>query len=153
MVGACAPAGRAQHPPLVLVRTVGESMLPTLRDGDLVVVDTCRRTPRAGDIALVRVFDRDVVHRIISTRPLRQTGDGRSAVTRLRPSDVLGTVVVLQSGGVRRDLTTGRARLRGRVRATALLADASRVAARRRIRSITLRAAARAGSCTRGKST
>lgn len=37
-----------------LVRVTGRSMLPTLRDGDLLVIDR-RRAPRAGDMAVVRL--------------------------------------------------------------------------------------------------
>ena len=39
-----------------LVRVTGRSMLPTLRDGDLLVIDR-RRAPRAGDMAVVRLPD------------------------------------------------------------------------------------------------
>ncbi|MGM1062951.1 S24 family peptidase [Saccharothrix sp. Mg75] len=59
--------------PLPLVRVVGPSMSPTLRNGDVVVV-AYRRPPRPGDLVLVRWRARPA--QLSVKRAVREVGGG-----------------------------------------------------------------------------
>jgi hypothetical protein len=62
----------------VEIRVLGGSMRPLLRDGDRIRLD--RRTPRRGDVALVEVSKRLMLHRLVYRRRDRWLvrGDARS---------------------------------------------------------------------------
>jgi hypothetical protein len=62
----------------VEIRAVGVSMRPLLRAGDRIRLD--RRAPRRGDVALVEVSERVMLHRLVRRRRDRWLvrGDARS---------------------------------------------------------------------------
>lgn len=109
------------RPSTRLVRVTGTSMAPFLRAGDTLVVGVTTRRPRAGDVVVVELWGRPVVHRVVLGRPLVQTGDAGGAVTRFAPRHVVGVVQQVHRDGVTRDLTTPVARLLARGRALRLL--------------------------------
>jgi nickel-type superoxide dismutase maturation protease len=49
---------------LYIRRVVGESMLPTLKPGKLVIA--VRKKPKVGDIVIAKVGDREVIKRVVS---------------------------------------------------------------------------------------
>ena len=72
---------RADH--LTCVRAVGDSMEPTIRDGDLVVIDKDRRTPVDGQLFVVRTAGELVVKRLRRVgRHWSLVSDNRSHVSR-----------------------------------------------------------------------
>jgi len=95
-----------------IVRVTGTSMLPTLRAGDLVVVDPALE-PRIGQIAVFRCGPRLVVHRVISRGIGRQMGDNTRRADRFDGGDVVGVVIAFQRDGSTFRLQTGRARIIG----------------------------------------
>lgn len=78
-----------------LMRTKGRSMLPTIEEGDLLVIDRHVARVHAGDIVLFG----DVAHRVVWVDPLRgvwQCGDNAQAcAVRHSPGDVHGRVVAV----------------------------------------------------------
>lgn len=60
-----------QHPPLGVVIVRGRSMLPTLRDGDRLLVRP-GRAPRVGDVVLARLRDGTLVVKRVAEQ--RATG-------------------------------------------------------------------------------
>ncbi|MFL6077156.1 MAG: S24/S26 family peptidase [Mycobacteriales bacterium] len=83
------------------VQVRGPSMVPTLRDGDALVVDT-GATVRAGDIVLARFPS--LAHRLVVKRAIRPEGAGwwlegdngavRDDSRQYGPAAVLGVVLV-----------------------------------------------------------
>ena len=104
-----------------VIPVVGESMVPTLSDGDAVLVDLESPRPRIGDVVVFRTRDDLVVHRYLGAvhtrrngRHLRLRGDGRPTfdppVTR---AQILGIVRAVERGGVWWDLDRSGARVWG----------------------------------------
>lgn len=88
-------------------------MEPALRDGDHVIIERGRQ-PAIGDIA---VFDKDgrtIVHRIVTTKPLRQMGDAAHRGSKLNASSVVGVGLVAVRDGRAFDLRSPGARWNGR---------------------------------------
>lgn len=54
----------------VVVKVAGQSMYPTIWDGDLVLVDTAQQTPRSGSIVVARANGGWTLKRIRRTRSL-----------------------------------------------------------------------------------
>ncbi len=97
----------------VILRARGNSMLPFIRDGrDSVVLHSCD-DPQVGDIVLVRLPGRYVMHRIIRHEGETYTmmGDGNVRGTEsFRKEDVLGKVTgIIRDGG--REIKPGKGRL------------------------------------------
>ena len=97
----------------VIIRAKGNSMLPFIRgDRDSVALRSCE-SPEIGDIVLVRLPGRYVMHRIIGFRDGVYTmmGDGNIRGTEsFRQEDVLGKVVrIIRDGG--KDRLPGKGRL------------------------------------------
>lgn len=95
------------------MRVDGRSMVPTLREGDWVLVAPSRAV-RPGDIAVLDYGEAKVVHRVISRRPYRETGDGVWSPRAFLPEQVVGTVVAVSRHGRTIDLTRPLSRLGGR---------------------------------------
>lgn len=97
----------------VILKAKGNSMLPFIRDGrDSVVLHSCE-DPQIGDIVLVRLPGRYVMHRVISREGDTYTmmGDGNIRGTeRFRKEDVLGKVTCIIKDGSKK-VTPGRGRL------------------------------------------
>lgn len=90
---------------------LGSSMLPFIRGGKDSV--TLRKMPSAqvGDIVLVRLSGRYVLHRIIALEGEKVTlmGDGNLVGTEnCRLPDIMGTVTAIQKG--KRSVTPGKGR-------------------------------------------
>ncbi len=94
---------RAQNPPLGWVLVRGRSMLPTLRDGDRLLVRR-GRSPRVGDIVLARFRDGSVVVKrvaeqraagwwLLSDNASEGLADSRAKGV-VPPDDVVGVVVL-----------------------------------------------------------
>ena len=49
---------------LMLINVIGDSMFPTIEDGDSVLIDESRRTPRSGRIFSLRTLDGPLVKRL-----------------------------------------------------------------------------------------
>ena len=88
----------------VILKAKGNSMLPFIRDGrDSVVLHRCE-DPQIGDIVLVRLPGRYVMHRIISRdgQVYTMMGDGNIRGTEtFRKEDVLGKVTRIIRDGKR----------------------------------------------------
>lgn len=97
----------------VIIRAKGNSMLPFIRgDRDSVALRHCE-SPEPGDIVLVRLPGRYVMHRIVSVEDGVYTmmGDGNLYGTEsFRAEDVLGKVVRIIRDG-RKDRLPGKGRL------------------------------------------
>lgn len=77
-------------------------MWPTLRSGDFVHWETLQRPPRRGDVLVFRGAQALVVHRVISTQPLRLRGDNCLASDPPLTGDaILGRVVAVERAGKR----------------------------------------------------
>jgi hypothetical protein len=106
------------------VRVKGASMIPTLREGQLLAIEFSPRSLAVGDLLVYRQGDLLMVHRLLGparaasgVRALRTRGDGLSRLDpRLDPSRVLGRVIALRTGAADgwRTTRTGRARLYAR---------------------------------------
>ncbi len=105
----------------VWIPVLGESMRPTLRDGDRVEVEIGPFRPRAGDVLLFRQADYLAVHRCLgrargagAAGPWRARGDGRP---RLDPpvegERLLGRVAAIDRAGRVYDLAGPGARIWG----------------------------------------
>ena len=97
----------------VILKAKGNSMLPFIRDGrDSVALHRCE-DPQVGDIVLVKLPDRYVMHRIIAHEGDSYTmmGDGNLRGTEtFRKEDVLGKVTrIIRDGS--REVIPGNARL------------------------------------------
>jgi phage repressor protein C with HTH and peptisase S24 domain len=66
-------SGQVPVPRIGLARVSGESMLPTLRPGDVLLV-SYRRTPRAGRLVVARFADGTVAVKRAAERRLTRTG-------------------------------------------------------------------------------
>lgn len=85
------------------VRVVGDSMLPTLQDGDKVLV-TRRTLYRVGDIVVFSYGDRILVHRVVAVKAGRYLckGDGSGGIEALDREGVMwGGVDCVERGNVR----------------------------------------------------
>ncbi len=90
----------------VSLRIASESMLPTLRLGDRVIVQRypLTRQPRLGDIGLFHIHDRWIVHRIIGKAEregqlfYRQKGDADNYSLLTAAEAVSGRVVEIERG-------------------------------------------------------
>ena len=85
-----------------IVRVVNDSMLPTYRDGDCLLVAYGERRPRVGDVVLVRRPERVLVKRVAEVRPsglVTVLSDNRAAGSDSRSfgpvvsEDVIGRVL------------------------------------------------------------
>ena len=84
-----------------LFLVTGESMRPTLRQGDLVLgAPVCAALLKRGDIVVFTDGEgRRVIHRVVGTRPLRTQGDNRLAPDPpVPPSSSLWRVTHLRQG-------------------------------------------------------
>ncbi len=112
------PTGRFQY-----FNIVGPSMRPTLKAGDLLIVEPYRGNKvRLGDIVVFSAGaeKRLITHRIFSRRgnTWRARGDNNSLVDPwpLTESDIIGRVISIRRGNVPRSLASGgRGRLYGRL--------------------------------------
>ena len=75
----------------------GDSMWPWLLPGDQILCCYDDLPPRRGDIVLSRLDGRMIVHRVVSTNPVRLKGD-RSIVADPPGLPVLGRVVGMRRG-------------------------------------------------------
>jgi hypothetical protein len=97
----------------------GESMLPTLKDGQRVAVSMSPSELDRGDLLLFRQVDYLVVHRLLGTacgpdgKPcLRTRGDGRIALDPpVDPGQVRGVVIAIEDNGCWWDLRGGGAKV------------------------------------------
>ncbi len=90
---------------------LGSSMLPYIRGGRDSVRLQKKDSLEVGDIVLVRLQGRYVLHRIIALEGEKVTlmGDGNIVGTEsCRRSDVMGTVVAIQKG--KREIIPGKGR-------------------------------------------
>ncbi len=97
----------------VIVRAKGNSMLPYIRDGRDSVVLKKSDSLEVGDIVLVQMPGRFVMHRIIARRGdrFRMMGDGNLRGTEtFRREDVLGKVIWIVKEDGRR-VAPGKARV------------------------------------------
>lgn len=82
------------------LRVAGGSMRPTLRDGDVVLIDAAApETLRRGDVVAARMHGRIVIHRVESIRggELRLRGDNRVECDPwIAHADVIGRVEELR---------------------------------------------------------
>ncbi len=89
----------------------GSSMLPFIREGRDSVVLRKEPSVKKGDIVLVRLEDRFVMHRIVREEGERLTlmGDGNLAGTEsCTRADVLGTVITILRDGKPREPSDGK---------------------------------------------
>lgn len=79
----------------------GDSMLPTLRPGDEVVVDLEARTFRCGDLIVVRDGDDLIAHRVLGVGPSLETrGDNAPTADPPVPLErVMGPIIELRRMG------------------------------------------------------
>ena len=84
-----------------LRRVVGESMLPGLVPGDLLLVSK-RRKPHVGDIVVARINGREIVKRVVDVNETQEytlEGDNKKASTdsrsfgSVRSKDIIGVAV------------------------------------------------------------
>jgi hypothetical protein len=108
--GAAGNASR-QAAELPVLRTTGRSMLPTLRPGDVVVIEAPTKALRLGDIAVFRRPEGLVVHRVVSRRARLQMGDNATTCLPYEPDDIEGVVTAVHGRGRARDLRSPAARL------------------------------------------
>ena len=113
--------------PARLMRVRGPSMVPTLWPGDWLVVEA--RTPRLGDIAVVRRGEAAMAHRFVSRLPRRVKGDSQGWTEPYVPADLIGTAVRIIHLGEEIDLLDRPNRRAGR----AIAARAWFALARRRL--------------------
>lgn len=97
------------------MRVRGTSMLPTLREGDWVMV-VPGPAVATGDVAVIDYGGTRVVHRVISRRRMVESGDGPGVARAFRPEQVVGRVIAISRQGSTLDLTTPFARISGRLR-------------------------------------
>jgi signal peptidase I len=111
---------------VVRFRAEGESMYPTIRDGETVTVTPVRSDAIArADIVLFRHGRRLLAHRVVEVtvssreRVFQLRGDAKGAADGPVPaSAIVGKVVDVRRDGRQIPLTGVRARVRRRVRAT-----------------------------------
>jgi hypothetical protein len=104
------------------LRVRGDSMLPTLRPGQLVAVDPAPGALSRGDVILFLQAGSLLVHRLLGparavggTPRLRTRGDGAAVLDpALDPADVVGRVVALEDAGAWRSTLSPGARRYGR---------------------------------------
>lgn len=98
-------------------RIASSSMMPTLRPGDRVIIERFppARNPRLGDIVLMRIVDKWVVHRIvgrvIQDREVyyRQKGDAGRETALVSSASISGRAVAIEKmGGDTVELTSRR---------------------------------------------
>lgn len=104
----------------VSVRVAGDSMEPTLRDGDRVeVVSAHRGELTVGDLIVFRAGGELVVHRLLRVGPegFLEMGDNRTMAAHYPWPATIGRVAAAERDGFRTDLSTEAARRTGRARA------------------------------------
>lgn len=101
-----------------VVRVHGDSMVPTLRDGEQVLVDFAPAPPAVGDVLVFRREDLLVVHRFLGRAAgegepyLRFRGDGLPYFDPpIPPSAVVGRAIAARGPGGWRALRGARPRL------------------------------------------
>ena len=105
----------------VRITANGSSMLPFIRDGDVVELEAIRSLPTLGDMVLVRCpgsVERYVLHRVVRIRghEFLLRGDAQqSCEGPFRQNDVLGKVIVSYRNGRVRAHERGAWRLAGLV--------------------------------------
>ena len=70
--------------------------------------------PGIGDIAVFHMAGKTVVHRIVTTHPLRQMGDALSRGSKLSEASIIGVGVIAVRDGRGLDLRSPAARRNGR---------------------------------------
>ncbi len=93
--------------------SIGSSMEPALRHGDRLIIDRDLQ-PGIGDIAVFDMAGKTVVHRIVTTHPLRQMGDALSRGSKLSEASIIGVGVIAVRDGRGLDLRSPAARRNGR---------------------------------------
>ena len=86
---------------MILRRVEGESMLPALQPGDLVLASR-RKEPETGDIVIARVVGREIIKRVksVSAYGIQLQGDNHNASTDsrkyglIKKGDILGVVTI-----------------------------------------------------------
>jgi hypothetical protein len=105
------------------LRAHGDSMLPFLRDGDVLLVRPAARSePQVGDVLCYEPPAGGLrLHRVIARekRGFVTRGDALAFVERVPDAAVLGVAVAVQRRGRLRRLDTAGARWRGRIIARA----------------------------------
>jgi hypothetical protein len=107
----------------VIVATTGQSMWPTIRDGDEVVIAAMERKPKRGEIILFEDRDRAVLHRVVrvSGEIVQTRGDAAGQPdAEIRLAAIVGLAVARIGTAGRAPLEgafgVARSRLRHRVR-------------------------------------
>lgn len=83
----------------IWVMASGQSMFPTIHNADDVLLSPMRRGVRRGDVVLVPLGPRLMLHRVVSTAPSSITtrGDARAADDRpMAPEDVLARAIAVR---------------------------------------------------------
>jgi hypothetical protein len=84
------------------IKAVGTSMLPAVREGDVLLVDFRARRPRLGQVVLFWGSGQFVSHRVVGHRPdgtLVTKGDNaQRSDPPLRPEEALGVVSAVRRG-------------------------------------------------------
>ena len=90
-----------------IMKTFGSSMLPLFRDGKDIVIISKKSAPlKKYDVALYRVGDKYVLHRVVGRRgdSYLMRGDNTYAVEHVLDSDVLGILAEYIKNGKRRSV-------------------------------------------------
>ena len=98
------------------IKAHGASMLPFLRDGDIVLINPARRAAGVGDIVCYESTGRLFLHRVLGRAGDRVVtkGDALSFTEAIDPTQVLGTAVAIERRGGLKRLDTRAARWRNR---------------------------------------
>lgn len=104
--------GVISAPQFVPMRARGDSMLPTIHDGDWLFVAP-NAPVRTGDVAVIRRDGTVVVHRVISRRLGLEMGDAARRANQFDDAGIVGRVVGLARGDDTVDMTALTMRLRG----------------------------------------
>ncbi len=107
----------------VRFRAEGDSMHPTIRRGEAIVVEPVSAAGlRKGDVALYRAERGITAHRVVGVDVTRLHMRGDAIASANEPVDrhqILGRVVLVEREGRRIDLTTMAAKMKSRLRAWA----------------------------------
>ena len=105
----------------VRFRAEGDSMYPTIRKGEAIVVEPVPAAGlRKGDVALYRTERGITAHRVVASGKTRFKMRGDAMASPNEPVDIqqiLGRVVAVEREGRSIDLTSSGARIRHRIRA------------------------------------
>lgn len=86
----------------LVFKTRGTSMKPMLREGrDIVIIEPPHGRLRKFDVALFRMGDKYVLHRVIAVREghYLTRGDNRAASETVKNEDVIGVLTAFVRGG------------------------------------------------------